>query len=158
MMKSKKIFKKGDIAIPTDECISEKIAMTVSISLGSKGCDYTYFKTSKLYPVYATEFKDGEYYIIPWGGNMLIPEKYFIKSEINFNDIVSDKQSWIKVKKFDEDKFSLSNEDVDWKKAYKELLNHHKSETKFLIDRCKILAEECRICYDDIYIYDNGRE
>lgn len=155
-MIEERLFKKGDILIPTDECIDKKIVIQSSINFGREVFD-NYFKPSKLYPIYRTGEKYGEPCVIVWGSNQMIPEKYFNKSEINFNEITSDEYSWNKVKKFNESKY-LDSDDVDWKEAYNELLNHHNNESEFLIDMCKVLAEELKICYEDIYIYDNGYE
>ena len=51
--------------------------------------------------------------------------------------------SWIKVKKYNE----VSTWSYDWDEEagvehYKELLNHHKTETEFLINKCRELATE----------------
>ena len=48
---------------------------------------------------------------------------------------------WIKVKKFEPKSF----DEIDvrgYKEAYNELLEHHKEETEFLIDKCRTLAKD----------------
>ncbi len=52
--------------------------------------------------------------------------------------------TWIKVKKYNEvpsDKFNSVNDE----NLYKELLEHHKKETEFLIKKCRELA---KLLYD----------
>lgn len=50
---------------------------------------------------------------------------------------------WIKVKKFEPENFKEKTYKVeDYEKAYDDLLEHHKQETEFLIDKCRSLAKE----------------
>jgi len=42
---------------------------------------------------------------------------------------------WIKIKRYKEQ--SLDDKEVDWKIAYKELMNHHVEETNFLIEKIR---------------------
>jgi hypothetical protein len=45
---------------------------------------------------------------------------------------------WIKVKRYTE--ADPRNPNIDWKYEYNDLVNHHKSETEFLIKKCRELA------------------
>ena len=49
---------------------------------------------------------------------------------------------WIKVKKFEPKSPNDHLDFREYKEAYNELLEHHKEETEFLINKCRTLAKE----------------
>ena len=61
------------------------------------------------------------------------------KSREELKEVIED-YTWIKVKRYEEE--DSRNPNVDWKMAYKELLQHHKKETEFLINKCRDFAQE----------------
>jgi len=54
--------------------------------------------------------------------------------------------SWIKVKKFD----TKVRPDDEYEYIYEGLVDHHKKETEFLINKCRELAKEL-ISYKEYY-------
>jgi hypothetical protein len=53
--------------------------------------------------------------------------------------------SWIKVKSYTEKEFDVNTPSSVIKDEYELLLEHHKKETQFLIDKCRELAKLSRI-------------
>ena len=51
-----------------------------------------------------------------------------------------DTYSWVKIKKGPTFK-AETEEDVNWKSEYLELCSHHMTETNFLINKCRELAQ-----------------
>jgi len=51
---------------------------------------------------------------------------------------ILDSYKWIKVRAYSE--ADLRNPCVEWKSEYQSLARHHKTETEFLINKCRELA------------------
>lgn len=55
---------------------------------------------------------------------------------------ILDSYKWIKVRAYRE--AELHNPCIDWKSEYSDLINHHKNETEFLINKCRELAKKLK--------------